>query len=81
MKPSSLTDITAVLQVLASGSVTRKTVSLAEELLRSAGLDRFVDVDDFLDMCASFRPGGGDYLYDEASIARAALGLLSGPRK
>ena len=78
MRPVTLGGIVAALQGLAAGVVDRETVSVTEELLRSAGLDTLEDVDDFLDMCASFRPGGGEYLYDEASIAKAARSLLPG---
>lgn len=77
MNSPSLAAINSALQRVADGLVTRETVSRAEELLRSAGLDDLADVDDFLDMCASFRPGGGDYLYDEQAIGRAARALLS----
>ena len=45
-------------------------------MLRDGGLDTLADVDDFLDMCASFRPGGGEYLYDEHALAAAARALL-----
>jgi hypothetical protein len=77
MNPPSLAAINSALRRLAEGIVTRETVSTTEELLRSAGLDELADVDNFLDMCASFRPGGGDYLYDEQSIERSARALLS----
>lgn len=77
MNSLSLAAINLALQRLAEGTVTRETVSITEELMRSAGLDDLSDVDEFLDMCASFRPGGGDYLYDEQSIERAARALLS----
>lgn len=78
MSKVPLSVIVAKIALLAHGTVTGTSVREAEEALRLAGLHDLPDVDEFLDVCASFRPGGGDYLYDEAAMQHAAQLLIFG---
>jgi hypothetical protein len=77
MSEPTLREALKALRVLACGGVTRTSVDAAERALRNAGLDELGDVESFLYVCASFRPGGGNYLYDEQAVMSEARYLLS----